>query len=475
MTEREHRSGSLPVRRAVAVSGLRWAAPLLAVELLVFLLLHGQGYLPLLPALAGFVVLAAATCILFRLLARNLEVMGNWLVRLEDEERSTPPMLRHWVAGDTIEGLMGGVYGVLQDRDQHADQLLAETDRMLDALPDPLLMLSRTRRVVRMNRAARWLFGEEAIGQSMSRLVRNPALEEAVEKTMAGEHAEAIEISVASGQVERLFSVEVATMPAAEDGGPAVMVMFHDMTEMRRTEQMRVDFVANASHEIRSPLATLIGCIETLQGPAHDDPEARDKFLSMMDDQGRRMARLVEDLLSLSHIELREHAQPTGSVEIGAMLERLQSSLQFQAEEKGMTLAVEAAADLKPVRGDQGEIEQALYNLLSNAIKYGGRDSRVTVAAGLAETVPDHLRLRGGPMVWVSVTDQGEGIAPQHLPRLTERFYRVDTARSREMGGTGLGLAIVKHVLNRHRGELHVASTPGEGSTFTIWLPAVQA
>ena len=156
------------------------------------------------------------------------------------------------------------------------------------------------------------------------------------------------------------------------------------------------------------------------------------------------------------------------------MLERLASSLAFQAEEKGIALSLDSAADLLPVRGDQGEIEQALYNLMSNAIKYGRHDSRVSVKAGRAETAPNGLRLMVGPLVWVSITDQGEGIAPHHIPRLTERFYRIDTARSREMGGTGLGLAIVKHVLNRHRGELQIASTPGEGSTFTVWLPVVQ-
>lgn len=474
MAERQHRAGSLPVRRAVAVSGLRWAAPLIAVEAGVFLLLHFQGDLTPLSALAGFVVIAAATGILFRLLARNLEEMGLWLVQQERDVLTTPPMLRHWVAGDTIEGLMGGVHGILKARDEHVDQLSAETDRMLDSLPDPLLLLSRTRRVMRMNRAARWLFGEEAIGQDVTRLVRNPALEEAVDLVLGSEPVERIEISVSSGQVERLFSVEIAPMPVAADDSPAVMAMFHDMTELRRTEQMRVDFVANASHEIRSPLATLIGCIETLQGPARDDPDAYDRFLGMMDDQGRRMAQLVEDLLSLSRIELKEHVQPTGSVELGAMLERLASSLAFQAEEKGIALSLDSAADLLPVRGDQGEIEQALYNLMSNAIKYGRHDSRVSVKAGRAETAPNGLRLMVGPLVWVSITDQGEGIAPHHIPRLTERFYRIDTARSREMGGTGLGLAIVKHVLNRHRGELQIASTPGEGSTFTVWLPVVQ-
>ena len=192
----------------------------------------------------------------------------------------------------------------------------------------------------------------------------------------------------------------------------------------------------------------------------------------MMDDQGRRMARLVDDLLSLSRIELKEHTQPTGKVDLAAMLERLRVSLRFDVAEKEMTIALDVASGLALARGDEGELEQALYNLVSNAIRYGRRGTTVSVCAGVSESPPDHLRLSSGPLLWVAVSDDGEGIEPHHLPRLTERFYRVDAARSRALSGTGLGLAIVKHVLNRHRGELHIESRVGEGSTFTIWLPA---
>ncbi len=473
MTEQPPRAGGLPVRRAASRTSLRWALPLLAVQTLVFLLLVLLDALAVLPALVGFLVSAGATWGLFWLLARNLETMGRWLVEQDDGAAGEPYALTNPVAADAIGGLMRGVFGVLHDRDGQIDHLVAEIGRMLDTLPDPLFMVSRARRVVRLNRAGRSLFGEAVLGQDVSRLVRSPALENAVDGALAVEAGDSIEITITAGQVERLFSVEVAPMPVAGNDGPAVMAMFHDITEIRRTEQMRVDFVANASHEIRSPLATLIGCIETLQGPARDDAEARTRFLEMMDDQGRRVARLVGDLLSLSRIELMEHAPPTGSVDIGAMLERLRASFRFQAQKKDMTLELILEEGLTPVRGDEGEVEQAIYNLISNAIKYGRRATVVSVAACLVERPPRHLRLVHGPLVWISVTDRGEGIAARHLPRLTERFYRIDTARSRELGGTGLGLAIVKHVLNRHRGELHVASKLGEGSTFTIWLPTI--
>lgn len=475
MQDRPPRAGKSRVRSVAAGTGLRWALPLVAVEAAVFVLLAWPGGLSVPVALAGFAVLAVATALAFWLAARNLDGLRRWIADQADETGGAPAAPRYPVFGDAVDGIAHAVHGILQARAERMDQLSAETGRMFDSLPDPLFMVSASRRVVRLNRAGRALFGEAKLGQDVSHLVRSPALEEAVDRALAGEQPDSVDITVTADQVERLFAVEVAAMPLAGNDGPVVMAMFHDITELRRTEQMRVDFVANASHEIRSPLATLIGCVETLQGPARDDEDARERFLAMMDDQGRRMARLVDDLLSLSRIELREHAQPTGTVDIGVLLERLRSSLTFQAEEKGMTIALEIAENLRPVRGEGGELEQALYNLLSNAIKYGRRDSEVAVAAGYTEQPPDNLRLVHGPLVWVSVTDHGEGIEARHIPRLTERFYRVDTARSREMGGTGLGLAIVKHVLSRHRGALQIASKVGEGSTFTVWLPVVTA
>jgi two-component system phosphate regulon sensor histidine kinase PhoR len=224
---------------------------------------------------------------------------------------------------------------------------------------------------------------------------------------------------------------------------------------------MRADFVANASHELRTPLASLVGFVETLRGPAREDGEARDRFLAIMAEQTGRMRRLVEDLLSLSRIEQREHEPPTGRVEVGPLLSGLVEMLEMKARPRQVALTLEVAPDLPAVPGDRDELAIAFQNLIDNAVKYTRPGTAVKVKAN---------RQDGG--VQLVVHDQGEGIAAEHLPRLTERFYRVDTARSRQMGGTGLGLAIVKHVLNRHRGRLMVESAVGEGSTFTVLLPA---
>jgi len=228
---------------------------------------------------------------------------------------------------------------------------------------------------------------------------------------------------------------------------------------------MRADFIANAGHELKTPLATLIGFIETLLGPAREDVAARERFLGIMREQAQRMARLVDDLLSLSRIELNEHVAPTDRVALAPVIDEVARGLELRAAERGIRIIRALPPDLPEVQGDRDELAQIFQNLLDNAVKYGRPHSEIEVSGGTGSEM----------LVRVAVADQGEGIPSEQLPRLTERFYRVDTARSRELGGTGLGLAIVKHIVNRHRGRLDIASTVGRGSTFTVWLRAAGA
>ena len=278
--------------------------------------------------------------------------------------------------------------------------------------------------------------------------------------------------------LERVFLARAERLQGQPaDGGTAILTL-HDLTTIKRMERMRADFVANASHELRTPLAALSGFIETLQGPARDDEEAREKFLGIMGEQAGRMARLVADLLSLSRIELNEHTPPSEKVDLTRLVTQAAEALKPLAQAKGMTVRLEMAESLAPVMAQPDELAQLFQNLLDNAVKYGRDDTEIVVT--VATVSPDQLPnaagspLRSDPAVRVAVKDHGEGIAKEHLPRLTERFYRVDTARSRKMGGTGLGLAIVKHIVNRHRGLLTIDSIVGEGTTFTVWLPAVE-
>jgi two-component system phosphate regulon sensor histidine kinase PhoR len=235
---------------------------------------------------------------------------------------------------------------------------------------------------------------------------------------------------------------------------------FHDLTPLRRVDEMRADFVANASHELRTPLAALSGFIETLQGPARDDPAARERFLGIMQAQAYRMARLIDDLLSLSRIELNAHLRPDKEVELVSIIRQVVDGLQTLARDRDIEVRVSAPERLI-VRGDRDELLRVFENLVENALKYAGSGKHVDIS--VAEASPREAR--------VAVRDYGPGIAPEHLPRLTERFYRVDVVQSRSEGGTGLGLALVKHILNRHGGRLTIESVFGEGATFNALLP----
>ncbi|MEQ9325958.1 MAG: ATP-binding protein, partial [Rhodospirillales bacterium] len=294
----------------------------------------------------------------------------------------------------------------------------------------------------------------------------------AIDEVLYGGTGRAVDI-VLMQSVELSFNVRIE--PLRTDRTPessAILISLHDQTALKRADQMRADFVANASHELRTPLASVMGFIETLQGPARDDPEAADRFLGIMAGQAQRMARLIQDLLSLSRIEMNEHLPPTESVDIRRIVLAVSDTLRPQAEANEMTVTVNSTPDSPVwVLGNADELTQVLQNLIDNALKYGrnGSEVSVTVEAGLAPP-PGHRGYFPSGAARVSVIDRSEGIAPEHLPRLTERFYRVDTARSRQLGGTGLGLAIVKHIVNRHRGVFAVDSTPGTGSTFSIYL-----
>jgi two-component system, OmpR family, phosphate regulon sensor histidine kinase PhoR len=346
---------------------------------------------------------------------------------------------------------------------QAAARLIA-AEAVIAAMPDPLIMIDRQRRIVRSNAAAAEFIGAGAPPRDLAAALRNPALLAAADAVLRGEPVRSVEFTL-SGSIERVLRAHFAVIGGpALDGGAAILTL-HDVTALKRSEEMRADFIANAGHELKTPLAALIGFIETLLGPAREDVAARDRFLGIMREQAQRMARLVDDLLSLSRIELNEHVAPTHRIALAPVIDEVARGLELRAAERRISIIRALPADLPEVQGDHDELAQIFQNLLDNAVKYGRPDSEIAISGGT-----DSASAVG--LVWIAVTDQGEGIPNEQLPRLTERFYRVDTARSRELGGTGLGLAIVKHILNRHRGRLDIASQIGRGSTFTVWLRA---
>ncbi|MGU3494776.1 ATP-binding protein [Xanthobacteraceae bacterium A53D] len=358
---------------------------------------------------------------------------------------------------------------------------------LIAGLPEPALLLSPNGEILVANERVAAAVGPARVGDPVTFLVRVPqvlaavrdAAEDGVPRRV--EFAERVPLDRwLEAHVVPLHLHAGAAHPAAQGtavpsassrpaGKPdSVLLTFRDLTAQRRVEQMRADFVANASHELRTPLASLSGFIETLLGPARNDAAARERFLTIMGAQARRMSRLIDDLLSLSRIELNVHVRPDTPVDLNGILAHVCDTLTPLAQERGVEIALERASEAMTVRGDRDELIRLFENLVENGLKYGVNGKRVEVSltreAGPAPGVGD------GGIAVVAVRDFGPGIAPEHLPRLTERFYRVDVAASRDQGGTGLGLAIVKHIIARHRGRMAVESSPGAGAIFTVRL-----
>jgi two-component system, OmpR family, phosphate regulon sensor histidine kinase PhoR len=345
-------------------------------------------------------------------------------------------------------------------------------EAMLAGLPDPVVALDREGIVIAFNGRASALAPALRKGEPASFALRMPEVVAAIRRATATGTPQRAEFSERV-PVDRWYETHVTALRLGggrTDGRPDLVLMtFHDLTPLRRVEEMRADFVANASHELRTPLATLTGFIETLQGSARDDAAARERFLAIMKQQAFRMARLIDDLLSLSRIELNVHVRPETPVDLAAIVRQVTDAMQMLARERGVEIAVNAQPEPVIVAGDRDELVRVFENLVENALKYGASGKRLEIDLARDES--------GGraPEASVSVRDFGPGIPPEHLPRLTERFYRVDVAQSRAEGGTGLGLAIVKHILARHQGRLAIDSTLGQGATFTVHLPLARS
>jgi two-component system phosphate regulon sensor histidine kinase PhoR len=340
-------------------------------------------------------------------------------------------------------------------------------EAVIAGVPDPVIALDRNGRVLTLNESARSLAPALRQGEPVSLALRMPELIEAIGRAYATGDEQRVEYSERV-PVDRWFEVIVKPVRREPklDMPDLVLMTFHDLTPLRRVEEMRADFVANASHELRTPLAALSGFIETLQGSARDDTKARERFLPIMQEQARRMARLIDDLLSLSRIELNAHRRPDTPVDLVPIVRQVADGLQTLARDRGVTVTVDAANAVR-VPGDRDELVRVFENLVENALKYGATGRRVDIGLGQGQSPEGEQEAR------ISVRDYGPGIAPEHVPRLTERFYRVDVRESRAQGGTGLGLALVKHILNRHHGRLLIESMPGAGATFTVYLPLV--
>ena len=368
----------------------------------------------------------------------------------------------HALFGDRDDNKMRGAPVFVGRGAPHPHAVLI--GQLIGGLPNPAIVLDSLTRVIAFNEAAAGIVPSLRRDESALIALRMPELVDAIRR--AGKSGEAQRVEFFERvPLDRWFEAFVTPVRLVDDDADILVMTFNDLTPLRRVEEMRADFVANASHELRTPLAALLGFIETLQGPAKNDPAAREKFLGIMQGQAARMARLIDDLLSLSRIELNAHLQPSTPVDLAPLLRQVADGLQTLARDRQVEIKLTAPAEPLIVLGDRDELIRAIENLVENALKYGAAGKRVDITLARAQT-----RV-GRPEARIAVRDHGPGIAPEHLPRLTERFYRVDVADSRAQGGTGLGLALVKHVLNRHGGRLTIDSTLGQGATFTMHLP----
>jgi two-component system, OmpR family, phosphate regulon sensor histidine kinase PhoR len=378
-------------------------------------------------AVTGFVVIAAS-CLLSRV--------------YEARDRQAAPAINHDLEQQARDKVLGSVTA---------------------GFPNPVIIIGHDGRVLAFNRPAASLAGALRKGEPALLALRMPILFDAIRRAVATGASQHVEYSE-SAPTDRWYDIWINPVTV----GPAetmMLVTFFDLTPLRRVEEVRADFIANASHELRTPLAALTGFIETLQGPARNDPAARERFLGIMQQQANRMARLIDDLLSLSRVELKEHIKPEAPIDIVGTVKRVSEELHMLANDRKVKLSIAVSGEPLIVPGEHDELTRLFENLIENALKYGaaGKRVEVTMSRDLASD-PET------PHAVVAVRDYGAGIAPEHLPRLTERFYRAGDDAPRA-DGTGLGLALVKHILMRHRGKLSIDSTLGQGSTFTIRLP----
>lgn len=342
---------------------------------------------------------------------------------------------------------------------------LISSDAFVQSLPLPAVLIGPADKVMSMNERAISLFKADATGRNMMTLIRQPAVLDAIDDARrSGRPTEARHLGREGGR-DTTFRAHVA--PVIDPSGLMILLTLEDLTAVEEAGKMRRDFVANVSHELRTPLTAMLGFIETLQGAARNDANARDRFLSIMEREAGRMSRLVDDLLSLGRVEENERVRPSSPVDLCGLIQSSVRALDPLASAADITLNVDLPEGEINIPADEGQMRQVLANLIENAIKYGANGGRVDIRLSR----PAKQALLGEEGVILQVRDYGEGIAAHQIPRLTERFYRVDTHRSREIGGTGLGLAIVKHIVNRHRGRLRIESQLGQGTSFFVILP----
>lgn len=433
------------------------------------------GVLSLSQMMYAYGVIFVATGMLIYPFLSNVSALTYYVNEIAQDKRVAAPDLSFLGSTAELSDSLKRLQASWDVKKKQMETIITEREILVDTLPDILVMVNDEKKLVRTNRAARAIFGQNLAGKYLKDVIPNRYLLDAINSVINDLKGREIEFRIEE-PVVRDFLAIIERFPVPTAGGISTVITMNDITELKSVEQMRADFVANASHELRTPLASIKGFVETLLGPARDDEPARIEFLKIMLEQSDRMQQLIGDLLSLSKIEMNVHSVPTEPLDLAPVLRKETETLKRLASDKNVRLVLNIHDNLPQVKGEANELAQVVHNLVSNAIKYGFADSDVTISAKVTSELPQDINMRNlTRVVALSVRDQGEGIPKQHLPRLMERFYRVDSARTRQVGGTGLGLAIVKGIVQRHRGAIEIDSVVGEGTQFTVYLPIYES
>lgn len=450
---------------------LRTVMVMSSPPLMVLAIFVVQGILSLQHFLLAYLLILIGSAAFAYPFLGNVSALTKYVYDLSQDKRGTPPDLGLLSMVAELSEALGRLQRSWEVKKQQMEHIITEREILVDTLPDILIMINDDKKIVRTNRAARAIFGQNLANKSLQDIIDSELLIDAVSSVVEDLRGREVEFSIEE-PVFRDFLAVIERFPIPSAGGMSIVITINDITELKSVEKMRADFVANASHEIRTPLASIAGFIETLLGPAKDDEVAREEFLKLMAEQAERMRQLINNLLSLSKIEMNAHSVPTDPLDVISVIRASIEQDKCRADDKNMDIVLDVNGNIPQVIGDKDEIMQVVHNLVGNAIKYGYAESDVTVAVSITSDLPADANMRNqSRVVKISVTDEGDGIAKEHLARLTDRFYRVDTARTRTIGGTGLGLAIVKGILVRHRGAITIDSIEGKGSTFSVYLP----
>lgn len=443
--------------------------PFMAIGVLVVF-----GRLTLGEGIFGIIVVFYGSTFFAKPYLADLSSLTNYVEQLALDRKPSAPLLSFLSNVEELSQAVKNLHTSWGDRKIKLEAAIAESAILFDTLPDILLMVNSKMQVVRANKAALSQFGADIIGHTLEKHMPDPFMIDSIKSVMNLGESQSHEMTLIRHDIDYDYKVILTKFPVHSPGDIAVVIVMHDITDVKRIKQMTKDFVANASHEIRTPLTSLVGFIETLRTIGKNDPEAQEKFLAIMAEQADHMTNLVNDLLSLSKIEVKENSPLSEEVSIHEVLDSAIGHFAVTSAQKNMTFEVHKQEELPNVLGDTRELVQVLSNLISNALRYGKEGSTITITAVKADFYNEELQSNtlGTPVVYVSVFNEGEGLAPENISRITERFYRVDKVRTRKLGGSGLGLAIVKHILNRHRSDLLVQSDGlGKGCTFTVCLP----